>query len=297
VKTRAPNADSAEPLVGAHMSISGDAWCAFERIAAVGGNALQIFVKSNVQWAFPTVSEADVERFAEARRASGVKSVIAHACYLANLATSESRTRRRSRADVERELSLASRYGIEWLVLHPGNHVGAGVSRGIGNVSRALRAALGKSPGCGVLIETTAGAGTALGARLEEIAEIIEKAGGERLGVCFDTAHLHAAGYALSDEAGYRAFKRELRSLGLLRLVKAIHVNDSKSALGGRLDRHEHIGKGAIGRGAFARIMRDGDFAGVPKILETPKGLCGKRDCDKVNIALLKRLARSKGDA
>lgn len=282
-----------EPLIGAHMSIAGGAWRAFERLAEVGGNCLQVFVKSNVQWAFPKVTDEDVERFARARAETKVRAVFAHGCYLANLATADRTIRRRSVADVRKELRLAGRYGIGHLVLHPGNHRGAGPAEGIERVARGLRGILEETAGgAGILLETTAGAGTAVASRLEEIAEIIEKAGGDaRLGVCIDTAHMFAAGYDIRNEAGYREAKRRLRALGLLKRVRLIHVNDSKSGLGSRVDRHEQIGRGKLGREAFRRIMADRDFAKVPKILETPKGMCGRRKCDAVNIAVLKRLA------
>ncbi len=185
VKTKRPG----EPLVGAHMSIAGGIWRAPGRLAEVGGNALQVFVKSNVQWRFPSLTEEDVERFDAARREAGTRAVVAHACYLVNAATGDRKIRRRSLADLKKEIEYAGRYGIEWIVLHPGHHMGAGVERGVERVGAALRESLDAAGnGVGVLIETTAGSGTAMGSRFEEIAAIIEKAGGDgRLGMCLDT--------------------------------------------------------------------------------------------------------------
>ncbi len=284
--------DRGLPLVGAHMSIAGGVWRAFGRLEEVGGNALQVFLKSNVQWRFPRLSDRDVEKFAEEKARTCIQAVVAHACYLVNLATSDRKIRRKSVSDLKRELEYASRYGIEWLVLHPGNHMGAGRERGVANVARAIRASLDQRDGPGILIETTAGRGTAVGASFEEIADIIDGGGGgERLGCCLDTSHVFAAGYDIASGEGYAETKALLRRLGLLKRIRVIHVNDSKAPLGSRVDRHEHIGRGRIGRAAFARIMRDRDFLRVPKILETPKGMCGRTDCDRMNIALLRRLA------
>lgn len=282
------------PLVGAHMSIAGGVWRAFGRLAEVGGNALQVFLKSNVQWRFGKLTDELVAKFDEARAETGIKTVLAHACYLVNLASPDREVFKKSFDDLVREVEYAARYGIPWLILHPGNHMESGVERGIESVASALKKTLSKPQGPGILIETTAGSGTALGSTFEEIAEIIDRAGGDgRLGMCLDTSHVFAAGYDIAGDKGYREVKKTLRSLGLLKRIKAIHVNDSKVPLGSRVDRHEHIGKGKIGRKAFARIMQDRDFAEVPKILETPKGMYGSGKCDRMNISLLKRLARA----
>ncbi|MHC4715216.1 MAG: deoxyribonuclease IV, partial [Planctomycetota bacterium] len=224
MKTAKRKKNRAGPLVGAHMSIVGGVWRAFGRLADVGGNALQVFLKNNVQWRFPRLTDEAFAKFAEERERTGISTVAAHACYLVNLATSDRKIRRKSIAELSRELEYARRYGIPWVVLHAGNHMGAGVTRGIANVARALRAVLEKADGPGILVETTAGAGTAVGSRFEEIAEIIHGAGGgARLGVCLDTSHIFAAGYDVSSEEGYRKTKSALRRLGLLKLVKVIH--------------------------------------------------------------------------
>lgn len=288
-RTTSPDA----PLVGAHMSIAGGSWRAFGRLAEVGGNALQVFVKSNVQWRFGKLTDELVAKFDEARAETGIKTVVAHACYLVNLASPDREVFKKSFDDLVREVERAARYGIPWLILHPGNHMDSGVKRGIVSVASALKKTLSKTDGTGILIETTAGSGTALGSTFEEVAQIIDRAGGDgRLGMCLDTSHVFAAGYDIAGDKGYGRVKNKLRSLAMLERIKVIHVNDSKAPLGSRVDRHEHIGKGEIGRKAFQLIMRDKDFAEVPKILETPKGMCGSRKCDRRNISLLKRLAK-----
>jgi len=274
------------------MSIAGGAWRAFGRLAEVGGNALQVFVKPNVRWRFPELTDELIGKFQEARAATGIETVVAHASYLVNLASPDRVIFEKSFNCLVGEIEYAGRYGIPWLILHPGNHMESGLEKGIKSVALALKKALSQTRGPGILIETTAGSGSAVGSSFEEIARVIDLAGGgDRLGMCLDTSHIFAAGYDISTPQGYRGVKKTLRSLDLLRRVRVIHVNDSKAPLGSRVDRHEHIGRGEIGRGAFARVMREGDFATVPKILETPKGMCGRRKCDAVNIALLKRLA------
>jgi len=281
------------PLVGAHMSITGGVWRAFERGRLVGANCIQVFVKGTVQWRAPRVTDEDVEKFRQEQARTGIPAVAAHASYLVNLATAKKAVRLKSVEGLKVELGLAERYGIPWLVFHGGNHMGAGSGAGIANVAFGISEALEAIEGsAGLALEMTAGAGTAVASRLEEAAEIIERAGGgKRIALCLDTAHLFAAGYDIRSDEGYAAFKRALRRLGLLRRVVVIHANDSKGALGSRVDRHTHIGKGNIGREAFARLMRDKDFARAPKILETPKGVCGRRNCDAVNIAVLRKLA------
>ena len=279
------------PLVGAHVSIAGGVWKAFARAQAIGANCFQVFLKSNVQWRIPDLADEDVERFYAERKRTGITEVVAHACYLVNPASPDRATRQKSVRDLSAELAHAERYGIKWLVLHPGNHLGSGVKRAVTRVAQVLGQALEAARNCGILLETTSGAGTAVGANFEEIAEIIAPAGGDRIGVCIDTAHVFAAGYDIASEEGFGVMKRRLAEMGLLRRIKVVHVNDSRAPLGSRVDRHAHIGKGHIGRDGFARIMRDEDLSPAPKILETPKGRCGRRDCDEVNIALLVRLA------
>lgn len=287
------------PLAGAHLSTAGGAWKVFERAREVGANCVQLFLKSNVQWSCPVVGPDAVERFRAARAASGMAAVVAHACYLVNVSTEDARLRQKSVEDLVCEAGYAAMYGIKHLVLHPGNHMGAGAEAGVANAARALVEVLARTDeGVHIAVETTAGSGTAVGASLAEVAAIIAaveagggKARGARVGVCLDTAHLYAAGYDIAGAAGWRRVKAELKALGLLSRVAVIHANDSRAALGSRVDRHEHIGRGNIGEEAFARLMRDRDLRLVPKIIETPKGMKGGSAWDKVNIALLRRLA------
>ena len=280
------------PLVGAHMSIAGGVWRAFDRAREVRANCLQVFVKSNVQWRFPVLTDEDVAKFKAEELRAGITSVVAHACYLVNPASPDKSVFRRSVEDLVKECEYASRYRIPILVLHSGNGMGLSPARGRARVAEALREVLARTRGVELHVEIAAGSGTAVCWRFEHAADIIEKAGGRRLGLCLDTSHAFAAGYDIPTAEGYAAMKDDLRRLGLLPLVKVIHANDSKAPLASRVDRHTHIGRGFIGRKGFRRVMTDPDFRLVPKILETPKGMCGSRSCDALNISLLRRLAR-----
>jgi len=220
--------------------------------------------------------------------------VIAHDSYLINIASPDRGKRGLSRRALRDEMERAEALGIPFLVMHPGAHLGAGVDAGIRNVAASLDTLHAETPGfrLRILLETTAGQGTALGARLEEIERIFHAvAAPERLGVCIDTCHLFAAGYEIRTAEGMRAVVDEvLERFGPLNLL-CVHVNDSKKGRGSRVDRHEQIGEGEIGLEAFRTLLHDPRLAAVPKILETPKGDGDAQD--RRNLAVLRRLARS----
>jgi deoxyribonuclease-4 len=290
---RSRRGNDPDPLVGAHTSIAGGVHRAVERGCATGCRAIQIFTSSNQQWRAREITDEDAERFRRASRRLDVRPVAAHASYLVNLASRDRTTRRRSQRALRGELERAEKLRLPNLVLHPGSHGGAGVREGLARVAEGIARALDETASMRVrvLFENTAGQGHMLGARFEEIAALVEALGGHpRLGLCLDTCHAFAAGYDLRDETGYRRTMRELRSAVGARRLRVIHVNDSRGELGSRLDRHTHIGKGKLGRNAFALLMRDRRLERIPKILETPKGKDGRED--RVNLALLRKLAR-----
>jgi deoxyribonuclease-4 len=219
----------------------------------------------------------------------------AHSAYLINLASPDKELWKRSIDAFVIELQRAEQLGIRHVVLHPGAFTTSSETAGLRRVIRALdevdRQTRGLAAGC--LLENTAGQGTCLGHRFEQLATVLDgvKSPG-RLGVCFDTCHAFAAGYALATLAEYRRTMRALReSVGIER-IKAIHVNDSKRELGSRVDRHEHIGKGQIGITAFARLVNDRRFRKIPMYLETPKGTNKKtgKPWDVANLRALRRL-------
>ena len=282
------------PLLGAQQSIAGGLHRALERGRQAGCEAVQLFTRSSRQWAARPLGEDDVRAFAAARAASGIRAVLAHDCYLFNLASPDETLRRRSTRALIDELERCARLGMPYLVTHPGAHCGAGEAAGLGAAARSLGEALGACRGypATIALENTAGQGTQIGVRFDQLARLVaETPDGDRLRVCLDTQHAFAAGYDLRSAEGYAAMVAELeRTVGVERLV-AFHLNDAKKGLGSRVDRHEHIGRGELGPGAFRRLLRDPRFRDLPMCLETPKtpDPDDHRD-DRRNLAVLRKL-------
>ncbi len=280
------------PLLGAHMSIEGGLHQAFARIASVKGEALQIFSKNQRQWNAPSLEEPEIKQFREAWRQWGRGPVAVHDSYLINLANQDATKADRAVAAFADEIIRAGRLGIPYLIMHPGSHVGAGSEKGVRqltvNLDRAFKLAAATSSVM-VLLETTAGQGTGLGADFAELAQVIAHSDNSaRLGVCFDTCHAFAAGYDISTKTGYRKTFDEFNALIGLDRLRFFHLNDSKRELGTRVDRHAHIGKGEIGLQGFRLLLNDPRFADHPMVLETPKGKDLKEDIE--NLTLLRSL-------
>jgi deoxyribonuclease-4 len=277
------------------MSIRGGLSRAVERAGEVDATALQIFVKSSRQWAAAPLARAETLAFRRAVGRSGLDdALLAHACYLVNLASPDPVVWRRSIAAVRDELARCARLGIPYLVLHPGSHLGTGEAAGLERVARALDRLLAPrgrpaAAGPAILLEITAGQGACLGHRFEHLRRILELTAAEpRLGVCFDTCHAHAAGYGLEHAADYRAtFDAFERLVGCAR-IRAFHLNDSRGARASRVDRHAHIGQGSVGLAGFKRLLNDPRFAAVPMVIETPKD--DDLGQDRLNLAALRRL-------
>lgn len=278
------------------MSTAGGMAKAYERGESAGCTAMQVFVKGNTRWQFPPLKEDDVRRFREQAGVSPVRAVIAHAIYLVNLASDKEELIRKSVDDLVDELTRCDALGIPGLVLHPGAHGGAGVDEGIARIAARLDEIFDATPDgkCRILLETTAGQGSCVGDRLDHLKRIIERvARPERLGVCVDTCHVFAAGYAIHTPEGYRDFWREFEeTLGMDRL-QAIHLNDSKKPFGSKQDRHEHIGKGALGLEPFRMLVNDRRLRRVPMVLETDKS--PDLHEDRENLALLRSLVEGAG--
>jgi len=280
-----------EVLLGAHMSIAGGAQLAIERAGSIHCTAMQIFVKNNMQWFARPLSTDEIRAFLDHQQRAQLASVFAHANYLINLAATNPQFHANSLRSLAEELIRADHLELPFLVMHPGAHLGAGEEAGLEKIAASIDAIWRVIPKVKtkIALETTAGQGSCLGDRFEQIAHIISKVREpERLRVCIDTAHLFAAGYELGSEMGAKKTFREFdRVIGRHRLA-AIHLNDSKAVRGSRIDRHAHIGKGQIGLAVFRFIMNEPRFRKIPKVLETPKGKELKEDV--VNLRTLRRL-------
>jgi deoxyribonuclease-4 len=272
--------------IGAHISISGGIDQAPLRGKAVGCECIQIFTKSNRQWRAKDLADDEVQRFQANCRGTGIGPVYAHNGYLINLGAAGAPLRRKSEKSFAVELERAEKLGLPCLIAHPGAHAGAGEKA----IHRLLRDTQGY--GVGILLETTAGGGSTLGGRFEHLAQVIGSVSeARRLGVCYDTCHTFAAGYDMRTPEAYRRTLEEFDDIVGLDRLKAFHVNDSLGGLGSHVDRHEHIGKGKLGPEPFRMILRDERFRAVPKFLETPKGMRGRREWDEINLEMLRKLA------
>lgn len=275
--------------LGAHVSISGGAWKAFERAAECGCRTMQIFTKNNNQWQAKALTDEECALFEKEWKASQIGYVMAHDSYLINLGSPDPALWTKSLDAFVVEIERCEALGIGDLVMHPGSHMGEGERPGIERIARGIREALARTRGSRsrVLLETTAGQGTNLGNTFEQLAAIRDAAGGsDRLAICADTCHLLAAGHEIRNAEGWaETMDRFDRILGIESL-DAFHVNDSKTELGSRVDRHEHIGQGTIGKKGFGPLLGDPRFVSHPMILETPKEDPG----DAGNLKMLRKL-------
>ncbi len=276
------------------MSIGGGIENAFHAGADVGCDCLQIFVKNNRQWSTRALSDESVEAFRAAAESTRLWPVVAHATYLLNPASPDRSLRRRTVNALADEIRRCTRLAVPYLVLHPGAHMDTGINAGIRRIVATLdrvHELVAESP-TRILLETTAGQGSSIGHRIEQLGRIIANVRmPDRLGVCVDTCHVFAAGYDIRDRAGYQRLTDELSEHVGLQRVQCIHVNDSMRECGSRVDRHAHIGQGKIGLAGFRHLLNDPGLASVPRILETPNGRDGRgTDLDRVNLKRLRRL-------
>jgi deoxyribonuclease-4 len=282
------------PLLGAHMSIAGGVDKALLLGKGVGCDTVQIFTKSSRQWASKPLSKEEIGRFHDTKKDTGFSLVVAHDSYLYNFAATDEALRRKSVNGLIDEMKRCEALGVAYLIAHPGAHMGAGEAAGIKTIVKSINEMHKACPGYAtkLAIEITAGQGTTLGYRFEQVRQIIDSTKSpDRLRVCFDTEHAFAAGYDLRTKEGYELTFAEFdEKIGFDRLV-AFHLNDAKKDLGCRVDRHEHIGKGFLGLEPFRLLMNDKRFWGVPMCLETPKS----DDCheDRENLATLRSLLAS----
>jgi len=275
------------------MSIAGGCHNALLGAQAHGCETVQLFTKNASQWSAKPLTDEDVSTFRRTLRQTGLRFPMVHDSYLINMASPDEALYRRSVEAFLVEMQRAEQLGIRYLVTHPGAHVDSGEEVGLVRVAGALDEVHARTAGfkVRVLLETTAGQGSTLGHRFGHLARILELVKDpDRLGVCFDTCHVFAAGYALAPEAEYRATLKAFdRTVGCRRLL-AFHLNDSLRPFGSRLDRHAHIGRGELGLEPFRLLVNDPRFRNRPMVLETAKEDGDVDDMDAVNLATLRGL-------
>jgi len=258
-------------LIGAHVSPAGGLAKAIERGEQRGCRAIQIFNQSPRMWRPGVYREEDVAAFVEAMDASAIDAVLIHAVYLLNCASDDPEIRTKSLTSLTHSLRAGHAIGATGVVLHPGSAKAGDVASAIARAGETIREALAESEGCELHLENTAGAGGTLGRSFQELASLIEAAGGgERLGVCLDSCHLLASGYDIRTDAGMGAVLRECsRLLGRGR-VRSLHLNDSQTPLGSNRDRHANIGAGELGEQGCMAFLSAPALQRLPCILETP---------------------------
>jgi deoxyribonuclease-4 len=284
------------PILGAHQSIAGGYYRAAELARQCGCDCVQLFSKNNNQWRAKELTDDDAARFQAALREAKLTHPLVHDSYLINLAAPDEQLWQRSVEAYAIELRRAAWLGIPYAVTHPGSFTTSSEEVGIARIVKALDEVHGQTRGLQVktLLENTAGQGSNLGWQFEHLAAILDSVKDpDRIGVCIDTCHLFAAGYPISTTKDYKATMRKLDTIVGLKLVKAIHLNDSKREFGSRVDRHEHIGQGKIGLDAFRMLLNDPRFQQTPMYLETPKEEGGYNQglkLDAMNLATLRGL-------
>ncbi len=283
------------PKLGAHVSIAGGVHNSIARALEIGCDTFQIFTKNQRQWNAPPLKEEDIVSFKKQLLDSGIGPVIAHDSYLINLGAINEDSFERSVNTFIDELKRCHFLDVCYLVTHPGSHLGEGEDKGIKRIAEGIDTAWSSlekevnDPSVSILLETTAGQGTNIGYKFEQLAEIIERCSiPKKIGVCLDTCHIFAAGYDLTTEDGYGSTMDQFYSMIPKEKLKAIHLNDSKKEIGSRVDRHDNIGDGKIGLDGFRMLMNDDRLKSVPFILETPGG----DEAYKKNLGLLRSLVR-----
>ena len=282
------------PILGAHMSIAGGFDKAVERAHEAGCDCVQIFSKNNNQWRARPIPEGAAEQFQQRLQELNVTHPLIHASYLINLGSPDEGQWQRSVEALVIEIQRADELGIPFVVVHPGAFTSSDEASGIRQIAQGLDEIHQQTNGVQsrILLETTAGQGTNLGWQFEQLAAMLDQVQDpDRVGICVDTCHVHAAGYALSSPEDYEQTWKSFEAVLSFDQIHAIHLNDSKRELGSRVDRHEHIGLGEIGLEAFRLLMNDSRFAEIPMYLETPKqDPDGGEEGDQLNLQALRNL-------
>jgi deoxyribonuclease-4 len=277
-------------LLGAHVSIAGGFDQSIIRAEAINSTCMQIFTKNNKQWHAKSIIKEEADLFKSTLEKSSIKMVIAHASYLINIGSPQKDLNLKSAAALSEEIKRCEMLNIPYLILHPGSSTGESVGLCLERVIHNLNVVLEENPGtCTILLENTAGQGSAICSTLEELSRVYNKVKStNRVGICIDTCHAFAAGYDLRTAESYANFWQSFDAALGIESLKAFHLNDSKKELGSAVDRHENIGDGKLGLEAFRLIMNDERLLSIPKIIETPKGEDLKNDM--LNLKTLKDL-------
>lgn len=283
-------------LLGAHFSIDGGIEKAVERAAEYGCNTLQLFTKNSLQWRAKSLKEEEISVFRSMVASKGVEKVVAHAAYIINIGSPDSTIYKNSLSSLLLELTRATELHIPYLDLHPGSHKEGDRNESLDRIAKTINEIYSSHDDITtmLLLENSAGQGTNLCHRFEEIERILSKIEMKnKVGICYDTAHGFAAGYDLRTKETYEKVMEEFDRILGLDLLKAMHLNDSKSPLGSRIDRHQHIGNGYLGLKSFELLLNDKTFKDIPFIIETPKGVdAAGVDLDTLNFSTLRSLVK-----
>ncbi|WP_459861889.1 deoxyribonuclease IV [Campylobacter concisus] len=259
--------------IGAHVSAAGGVFNAPLNAAKIGANAFALFTKNQRQWNAKELSASEIEHFKENLKISGIstKHVLPHSSYLINLGHPDEEARAKSLEAFIDEIDRASKLGLELLNFHPGSHLKQiSEKECLDNIANCMNTALKRTSGVKLVIENTAAQGSNLGFSFKQIAYLIERVDDEnRVGVCFDTCHAFAAGYDLRSKEAYAKTMGEFDTIIGYKFLSGMHLNDAKFGLGSKKDRHESLGKGELGFGAFKNIINDDKIGEIPLILET----------------------------
>lgn len=258
-------------LIGAHVSLAGGLPLAIERGLERDCRAIQIFNQSPRMWRPTVFPKEAVEAFREAMASSQIDAVLIHAVYLLNCASEDPDIREKTLVSLTHSLRVGEAIGACGVVLHPGSAKTGDSAEAVARAGETIREALAESEGCPLHLENTAGTGGTLGRSIDELASLLEAAGGsERLGVCLDSCHLHASGYDIRSHAGMNAVTSEIEKKIGLRRVGSLHLNDSQTSLGSNRDRHANVGEGELGRKGCTAFLSAPAFQDLPCVLETP---------------------------
>jgi deoxyribonuclease IV len=263
-------------LIGAHVSTAGGLVKAHARGVEIGADAIQVFNQSPRMWKPTRWKDDDVATFRELMADGPIESVVIHAVYLVNCASKDPEMRKKSLTSLTHSLRMGDAIGADGVVLHPGSTVGEPHDEAIARVGEVVREALAESESCPLLLEDTAGAGNTLGRSFEELARLIELAGGhERLGLCLDSCHLLASGFDVRTADGITRVMDDCVAIVGERRLQCLHVNDSQTPLGSNRDRHAPLGDGELGPRGCGAFLSEPRFEGLPAIFEGP-GVEGK---------------------